>query len=285
MRPDTPSPPPPTAAACSSARERALCAELAAARSEASLLRAALASATSEAAQLRRATLGLASINRTLAAVGEGLCLTNSRAEIVYVNEGFLRLTGYPKSYCLGRNCAFLQGEGTDPATVAALRAAIAAGRALRVDVLNYRRDGRPFWNDLSITPVRADGAAEGGEVQYYVGIQSDVSRRYGLRDGDVVPAARRSDARCDAVVAAAAGAAARGAAAAAPGVAAAAQAKQAEPRQRAGGSASPEEGRRSGSAGAAAASKLTPDAIQSLLELDYVDDARLFTDVQTALA
>jgi PAS domain S-box-containing protein len=268
-----------------------LTAELASARAEASLLRAALASATAEAAQLRRATLGLASINRTLAAVGEGLCLTNSRAEIVYVNEGFLRLTGYPKAFCLGRNCAFLQGQGTDPATVASLRAAIAAGRALRVDVLNYRRDGRPFWNDLSITPVRAEGAAEGGEVQYYVGIQSDVSRRYGLRDGDVVPAARRSDTPSGVPAdAPAAGNAPGGAAATAPGAAAAAQATDAErpqqPQQaqlaeRKDVPSRPDMHRNGSAGGAAAASLLTPDAIQSLLELDNVDDARLFTGAQ----
>ena len=61
---------------------------------------------------------------------------------------------------------------------MAALRAAIRAGRALRLDILNFRKDGTPFWNDLSITPVRGEGG--GGAIAYYVGIQSDVSARYG---------------------------------------------------------------------------------------------------------
>ena len=64
----------------------------------------------------------------------------------------------------------FLQGPGTDLNVVAHLRSAIAAGEPVTVELLNYRKDGAPFQNSLSLTPIRAAD----GKVTHYVGIQSE---------------------------------------------------------------------------------------------------------------
>lgn len=99
---------------------------------------------------------------------------------LIYVNEGFERVTGYPAAEALGRNCRFLQGPDTDPAAVERIRAAIAKERECVEEILNYRRDGTPFWNRLSITPVRD----ETGEVTHFIGIQSDVTARRTAEEG-----------------------------------------------------------------------------------------------------
>ena len=115
--------------------------------------------------------------DRALAVAAEGITIADARAPdrpLIYVNEGFERLTGYAATEALGRNCKFLQGADTDPQTVAVIRAALAAECDCTVEILNYRRDGTPFWNRLSITPVR-DGD---GVVSHYIGIQSDVTKR-----------------------------------------------------------------------------------------------------------
>jgi sigma-B regulation protein RsbU (phosphoserine phosphatase) len=107
----------------------------------------------------------------------EGVTIADARLPdrpLIYVNEGFERVTGYPAAEALGRNCRFLQGADTDPAAIAEIRAAVAAERECVVEILNYRRDGTPFWNRLSITPVRD----ERGEVTHFIGIQSDVTAR-----------------------------------------------------------------------------------------------------------
>jgi len=93
---------------------------------------------------------------------------------IVYVNDRFCQITGYDREAALGRNCRFLQGPDTDPATTDRIRAAIDAEEPVSVEILNYRADGEPFWNLLAIAPVRDSR----GEVTHYLGSQRDVTDR-----------------------------------------------------------------------------------------------------------
>ncbi|MFC6955426.1 PAS domain-containing protein [Halorubellus litoreus] len=110
-----------------------------------------------------------------------GITIADARTDdepLIYVNEGFTRLTGYPVEESVGRNCRFLQGEDTDPETVATLRAAIENEEAASVDIRNYREDGTPFWNHLDISPV----FDEDGELTHYFGFQRDVTERKRLQ-------------------------------------------------------------------------------------------------------
>lgn len=123
----------------------------------------------------RRARAQLELKDRALAATFEGITIADACLPdnpLIYANAGFERLTGYPVSEVLGRNCRFLQGPGTDPEAVAALRTAVREKRAVTVQLLNYRKDGTPFWNRLSITPV-LDAS---GAVTHFIGVQSDVT-------------------------------------------------------------------------------------------------------------
>ncbi len=93
---------------------------------------------------------------------------------ITYANQAFSAITGYQPQDVIGSNCRFLQGPDTDPQVVAAMRQAIAERRVFRDVVLNYRRDGTPFWNDLTIGPVYDDN----GELINFVGLQIDITER-----------------------------------------------------------------------------------------------------------
>jgi PAS domain S-box-containing protein len=93
---------------------------------------------------------------------------------LVWVNPSFTRVTGYEADEVVGRNCRFLQGPATDPAAVARIRAAIQEGRTHTTTLLNYRKDGTAFWNQLSISPV-FDGS---GALVSFVGVQTDVTER-----------------------------------------------------------------------------------------------------------
>ncbi|SMF05176.1 PAS domain-containing protein [Pseudobacteriovorax antillogorgiicola] len=76
---------------------------------------------------------------------------------ILYVNQAFTTITGFEPSEVLGRKCNFLQGESTDNQTVAKIRNSIDNGTPISIDILNYRRDGRSFWNRLSLFPLRQE--------------------------------------------------------------------------------------------------------------------------------
>ncbi|MGY6708925.1 MAG: PAS domain-containing protein [Rhizobiaceae bacterium] len=93
---------------------------------------------------------------------------------IVYCNNSFLKLTGYEREEVMGTNCRFLQGPDTDPQSVDAIRSALENREDIAIDILNYRKDGTPFWNALYISPV----VDETGELQFFFASQLDVTDR-----------------------------------------------------------------------------------------------------------
>ncbi|MFG6158187.1 EAL domain-containing protein [Halomonas sp. 1390] len=92
---------------------------------------------------------------------------------LVYANDAFYRLTGYVPDEVLGRNCRFLQGPDSDSEALNAIRRAIRARASVEVTLRNYRKDGTPFWNHLSLSPV----CAADGTCTHYIGIQQDITR------------------------------------------------------------------------------------------------------------
>ena len=111
------------------------------------------------------------------------MCLTDPHQPdepIIFCNRAFEQLTGYPHDEILGRNCRFLQGEGTSADALAEIRRALAAGEDVHQELLNYRKDGTSFWNALFISPVNDTD----GSLVYHFASQLDVSRR---RDAELV--------------------------------------------------------------------------------------------------
>jgi PAS domain S-box-containing protein len=98
---------------------------------------------------------------------------------IIFTNDAFLEMTGYGRDEVLDRNCRFLQGPETDRAAVRELARAIAARENAAIEIINYRKDGTPFWNALFVSPIYdADGT-----LVYFFASQLDVSRRRDAED------------------------------------------------------------------------------------------------------
>ncbi|XXG81059.1 hypothetical protein AAC387_Pa09g1784 [Persea americana] len=92
---------------------------------------------------------------------------------ILYASAGFFKMTGYLAKEVIGRNCRFLQGAGTDPMDVAKIREALEAGTSYCGRLLNYKKDGTPFWNLLTISPIKD----ENGKILKFIGMQVEVSK------------------------------------------------------------------------------------------------------------
>lgn len=105
----------------------------------------------------------------------EGITITersDKGERIIYANEGFAKLTGYERSEIRGRDWSFLQGPNTNPEHLEALGKAIGKGSTATVEILNYRKNGAPFWNRVSVTPVPEVGS----QGRYFVAVHSDVT-------------------------------------------------------------------------------------------------------------
>ena len=107
---------------------------------------------------------------------------------IIFVNDAFIKLTGYGRDEILGRNCRFLQGQETDPRDVARIRDSIERRVPVELELLNHKKSGEVFWNRLLISPVFNDE----GQLTYFFASQFDVTlereRLVGLeRDRDAL--------------------------------------------------------------------------------------------------
>jgi two-component system sporulation sensor kinase C len=96
---------------------------------------------------------------------------------LVYVNPAFEEMTGYSRAEVQGRNCRFLEGHERNQPALAVVRDALANRRKGVAVLKNFRKDGTPFWNELSLSPIVDDN----GKLTHYVGIQSDVTKRVDL--------------------------------------------------------------------------------------------------------
>lgn len=123
---------------------------------------------------LRRAETTLYIRNRALSATTNGVIITDHQEPddpIVYVNNAFTAITGYPFDDVIGRNCRFLnRNEDNDKDTMDGIRDCIRLGRAGTFELRNRRRDGTRFWNRLSLSPI----VDYGGQVTHFVGILDD---------------------------------------------------------------------------------------------------------------
>lgn len=106
-----------------------------------------------------------------------GVIITNNQEPdnpIIYCNKAFEDLTGYTRDEIMGRNCRFLQKDDREQIERKQLKEAIADGKPVVVEIRNYRKNGTPFINELYVSPVKG----KNGKVDYFVGIQNDVSQR-----------------------------------------------------------------------------------------------------------
>ncbi len=135
-----------------------------------------LRQALARSAQMQRQ---LARANLAMEASPLGVTIADARQPdlpLVYCNSAFSQITGYRADEALGRNCRFLLGKDRVQLELQPLRAALRDGRSGHAVVRNYRKDGKPFWNEVVLAPMRDEQG-----ISHFVGLQHDVTERVEL--------------------------------------------------------------------------------------------------------
>ena len=110
--------------------------------------------------------------HQALASITQGVIITDAERRITYANAAFQRITGYTEAEILGRTPSFLHNMAADEGVLGELRTALAAGNSFNGHLMNYRKDGTPFWSDLSVAPV----VDSEGRTSHFVGITRDIT-------------------------------------------------------------------------------------------------------------
>jgi len=110
---------------------------------------------------------------RVVAQITEGVALTDTMGNVVWVNEAFTRLTGYRPDEVLRKNIEhLLHGPETDRDTLRRMRLRLLRGRPVRARLYHYRKDGAGFWDEVHIDPLYD----EHGQHIGYIGLMADVT-------------------------------------------------------------------------------------------------------------
>lgn len=132
--------------------------------------------------ELKRKTEELELFKEAIDATNVGITIVDALQEdmpIIYANEGFKKMTGYSTREIMGRNCRFLQNDDRRQGTIDDIRSYVDKNQQGSARVKNYKKDGTPFWNELSIAPItNCDGM-----VTHFVGIQKDITELINTQD------------------------------------------------------------------------------------------------------
>ena len=114
-----------------------------------------------------------------LRSISQGIVITDSKQRILLVNDAFTRITGYEKHEVISKNCRLLQGEESDRLVIESMEKAMAEGVSFSGELLNYRKDGSTFWNEMTISPVYD----ENHRITHYTGVVRDITARKIMED------------------------------------------------------------------------------------------------------
>jgi len=103
-----------------------------------------------------------------------GVVITNTDGEIEWINDAFIKLTGYELDEVVGKKPGeVLQGEATDQETVARISEKLVMKEGFSEDIINYSKNKTPYWVHVDCDPI-----IEEGELIGFMAIESDITLR-----------------------------------------------------------------------------------------------------------
>ena len=129
--------------------------------------------------QRKKAELRLKSQSAALKSAANGIVITNINGEVVWVNPAFTKLTGYAWREVVGKNPRLLGSGKHDKSFYDDMWKTILAGETWQGEIINKKKNGELFHEEMTITPVLDDK----GEISQFVAIKNDITERKQLEE------------------------------------------------------------------------------------------------------
>ena len=126
------------------------------------------------AANLAASEAELRKLLRAVEQSPESIVITDLMEDIEYVNDAFVRRTGYARDEVVGKASAHYSSNGLAPAQRDGLRATLARGESWAGEQVNFRKDGQPLIESVVVAPIRQTD----GRVSHFVELKQDITER-----------------------------------------------------------------------------------------------------------
>jgi len=114
-------------------------------------------------------------LGKVVSQINEAVLISDNQGCILWANEGFTQMTGYPLEEVLGLNPeSFLVGPESQQEALKNIRLNMFKGEAVVEELIHYRKDGIPYWASVSVKPIHN----EIGEITHYISIETDITAR-----------------------------------------------------------------------------------------------------------
>lgn len=104
----------------------------------------------------------------------DAVLITDLNGSIKYANQAFSKLTGYSAEEIKNSKPSILKSGKHDPAFYAQMWAAIKAGRVWEGEIINRRKSGEDYYEEMTITPVRTTN----NQITHFIAVKRDITER-----------------------------------------------------------------------------------------------------------
>ena len=130
---------------------------------------------TEQRNELREKNIELKKLSIVASKADNAITITDNMGIAEWVNDGFVRLTGYSSESTVGANpFELLKGKGTNPSVLSDLNEAMKNNQPFSCELLKYKKNGKTFWSQITMTPITSDE----NNSQQFIFIESDITPR-----------------------------------------------------------------------------------------------------------
>ena len=114
-----------------------------------------------------------------LEAAANGIILTDKTGKILFANKAFCAMTGHDLEEILGQPTSFIESDKCEADFPQELRKTILTGQVWHGELINRRKDGTLYNEEMTITPLRESN----GEISHFIAVKQDITKRKRLEE------------------------------------------------------------------------------------------------------